>query len=206
MCLKYVNICTCSRKKIIALQQTSQESSVFRVNLRFVQNRIQTIYPVHFTKFGMQQNRLCHEVYPGSSHHCLNLPFICHRMTIWSCIFWGSCASIFREKLCKMHFALGSFHSFKKKIGCIGVLSGEHTVHVVVAGLDKVTISMLCYLAMSRSPAIPNTRRFLTLYVNEMANKMPSIISVMKNVKTCWLSYISITATPTVPEYISRQI
>ena len=47
---------------------------------------------------------------------------------------------------------------FQEKIGCIGVLSGEHTALVVVAGLDKVTISMHCYLAMARSPDILQRR------------------------------------------------
>ena len=59
-------------KELIALQQTSHEIGVFQVNLRFVQNVIQTINPVRFTKFGMQQNCLCFAVYPGSSHYCPN--------------------------------------------------------------------------------------------------------------------------------------
>ena len=66
-----------------------------------------------------------------------------------------ACASIFRETLSKMHFTIESYHIFKKKVGCIGVLSGEHTAQVVVAGLDEATISMHCYLAMSRSPDMP---------------------------------------------------
>ena len=40
---------------MIALRQTIHEVSVFHVNLRFFQNITQTIRPVHFTKFGMQQ-------------------------------------------------------------------------------------------------------------------------------------------------------
>ena len=59
-------------KWLIASQQTSRKISVFHVNLRFVQNVIQTINPVHLTKFGMQEICLCHEVYPGSSQYCLN--------------------------------------------------------------------------------------------------------------------------------------
>ena len=47
---------------------------------------------------------------------------------------------------------------FQEEVGCIGVLSGEHTAHVVVAGLDKATISMHCYLAMARSPDILQRR------------------------------------------------
>ena len=35
-----------------------------------------------------------------------------------------ACASIFRERLCKMHIAIESYHSSKKSIG---VLNGEHT-------------------------------------------------------------------------------
>ena len=38
-------------KKLIAQQQTSHEINIFHVNFRFVQNIIQTINPVHFTKF-----------------------------------------------------------------------------------------------------------------------------------------------------------
>ena len=40
---------------------------------------------------------------------------------------------------------------FQEKVGSTGVLNGEHTVHVGVAGLDKATISMHCYFAASRS-------------------------------------------------------
>ena len=47
---------------------------------------------------------------------------------------------------------------FQEKVGCMGVLSGEHTALVVVAGLDKATISMHCYLAMARSPDILQRR------------------------------------------------
>ena len=70
--LKYLISCTHSKKYLIASQQTSHGNNAFHVNLRFVQNVIQTINPVHFTKFGMQQNCLCHELYPGSSNYCLN--------------------------------------------------------------------------------------------------------------------------------------
>ena len=57
-----------------------------------------------------------------------------------------------------MHFTIESYHSFTIKVGCIGVLIGEHKAHVVVAGLDKATISMHCYLAMSRSPDVPQRK------------------------------------------------
>ena len=33
---------------------------------------------------------------------------------------------------------------FQEKVGFMGVLSGQHTAHMVVAGLDKVTISRHC--------------------------------------------------------------
>ena len=52
---------------------------------------------------------------------------------------------VLSRKLCKIHFTIESYHSFKKKVGCTGVLSREHTAHVVVAGLDKATISMHYY-------------------------------------------------------------
>ena len=49
-----------------------------------------------------------------------------------------------------------SYHIFKKK--SIIVLSGEHMVHVVVADLDSVTISMLCYFHST-----PSTNFFMSL-------------------------------------------
>ena len=57
-------------KELIALEQTGHEIGVFHFNLRFVQNVIQTINPIYFTKFGMQQSCMCHEVPPDSSDYC----------------------------------------------------------------------------------------------------------------------------------------
>ena len=87
-------------------------------------------------------------------------------------------------------FYNGVVSQFREKVGCKGVLNGEHTAHVMVVGLDKATISMHCYLTMSRSPDVPQMRWFYTLYVIKKTDTMPTIISVMKNVisKTCWLS------------------
>ena len=39
---------------------------------------------------------------------------------------------------------------FQEKVGSTGVLSGEHAVHVGVAGLDKATILVHFYFAASR--------------------------------------------------------
>ena len=61
-----------SRERIDCIAKTSHETGVFRVNLRFFQNVIQTINAVHFTKFVMQNICLCHEVYNESSYYCLN--------------------------------------------------------------------------------------------------------------------------------------
>ena len=52
---------------------------------------------------------------------------------------------------------------FLENVGC--VLSGEHLVLVVVAGLDKAIISMHCYLVTSRSLAMPQSRYFKRLFV-----------------------------------------
>ena len=96
------------------MQQTCHKISVCHVNLRFEQNLIQTINPVHFAKFGMQQNWLCHEVCPGSSHLLSKLTLYLPQDENMSCKFLMACASIFREKLDQMHFAIESCHSFKK--------------------------------------------------------------------------------------------
>ena len=47
-----------------------------------------------------------------------------------------------------------------EKVGNIGVLSGEHVVHVVLADLDKATIWMHCYWAVSLVPTGPAIRCF----------------------------------------------
>ena len=41
------------------------------------------------------------------------------------------------------------------------VIMGEHMVQIVVAGVNKATISMHCYLAASCSPAMPHIRYFV---------------------------------------------
>ena len=51
--------------------------------------------------------------------------------------------------LLKSMFVIQVYHIFKKKsIAHIYVRNGEHVVHVVVAGVDKATIPMHCYLAL----------------------------------------------------------
>ena len=72
-----------------------------------------------------------------------------------------ACADICSEKMFrKNHFSVEMYHIFQKKVGSTCVLRGEHMVDVVVSGVDKATISMHCYLAASRSPAIPQNRYF----------------------------------------------
>ena len=41
---------------------------------------------------------------------------------------------------------------FQEKVGSIGILSGENMVYVVVAGLNKASVSMHFYLSVSHSP------------------------------------------------------
>ena len=53
-----------------------------------------------------------------------------------------------------MHLTHRDVSQFQEKVGYIGMLSGEHTALVVVAGLDKATIPMHCYLAMAGALAI----------------------------------------------------
>ena len=40
----------------------------------------------------------------------------------------------------------------QEKVSSTDGLSDDHMVHGLVAGLDKTTITMNCYVAMSRSP------------------------------------------------------
>ena len=49
----------------------------------------------------------------------------------------------------------------EEKLGSTVVLSGEHMVHGLVAGFDKDTISIHCYVAASRLPTMPQSRWFL---------------------------------------------
>ena len=42
-----------------------------------------------------------------------------------------------------------------EKVDSTGVLNEDHKVHVVVAGLDKATMAMHYYFAVSRSLAMP---------------------------------------------------
>ena len=68
-----------------------------------------------------------------------------------------------RKVLQKAFFNRVISHSHEK-CGGTYVLSGEHMGHVVMAGLDKATLSMYCYLLASRSPDMPQSRCFLRLY------------------------------------------
>ena len=72
---------------------------------------------------------------------------------------FDSLRSYFSWKIIYKAFYNRVVSQLQEKVGCIVVLSEEHTAHVVVAGLDKATISMYCYLAMSRSPDIPQRRQ-----------------------------------------------
>ena len=75
-------------------------------------------------------------------------------MKIWSLTFVLLVLVFATKRFAKKRFSTESCHISKyEKVGSTGVLSGEHMVHVVVAGLDKVPISMQCYSA-SRSPAL----------------------------------------------------
>ena len=47
---------------------------------------------------------------------------------------------------------------FQEKVSSTGVLNGEHMMCEVVVGLDKATILMHCYLAVSLTPAMPQSR------------------------------------------------
>ena len=75
---------------------------VFQFHSSFVQNIVKKIHPVHVTKFDMQKDCPCKQVYPGSNYHCLNLPFIYHNMTkmvIPNCTSGGSiCRHKFSKK------------------------------------------------------------------------------------------------------------
>ena len=63
-------------------------------------------------------------------------------MKIWSRIFyvlwWYSSQKVLQKSIFNRVVL-----QFQEKVGSTGVLSGEHMVHVVVAGVDKATISML---------------------------------------------------------------
>ena len=48
----------------------------------------------------------------------------------------------------------------------------EHMVFVMVVSLDKAIMSIPCYLASSRPPAMPQSIYFLSFYIIKTANKM----------------------------------
>ena len=127
---------------------------------------------------------------------------------IWSCTFLAACDSICHQNFPKEAFFDRVVSHFQEKVGGKSVLSGKYLALVVVAGLDKATISMHCYLVASRSLAEPRNRYLFRLYVVWMTNKMPSVISIMKKIvsKNYWLNYPSKVATPRISGYISRQI
>ena len=70
-----------------------------------------------------------------------------------------ACAIFFAKRYVNA-FCNRVISQFQVNVGIIGVLSGEHTVYVVVAGLDKANIPVHYYLAMSTPPAIPQTDDF----------------------------------------------
>ena len=65
--------------------------------------------------------------------------------------------SICRQKFTKKAFMAWVVSHLQEKVSSTFVLSGEHMVHGLVAGLDKATISMHCYVAASCSPAMPQS-------------------------------------------------
>ena len=65
--------------------------------------------------------------------------------------------SIFRQNPHKAFIETVVSH-LKETIGSTGVLSGEHMMHGLVSGLDKVSISMHCYVAASHSRAMLQSR------------------------------------------------
>ena len=161
--------------------QWSLKKLCFSFHFRFFQNRAQTISPVHVTtKFAMQPDKPCKKVYPGSSHYSLNKPLIFNSMKIWLCTFLTTCGCICHQKFSKKAYFDRTVSHVQETVDSTGVMNEEHKCVCGGGGTlqgHHFNALLLCSFSLAGHAS---EQMCLKWYAIWMANKMPSVISLMK--------------------------